>query len=653
MRNVISKLFAAPLCLALFAIAACSGGTVVTVTATPSSDPFITYRVGLISVQLRTSSNKPGLTMQPGNTPVDFTKLQDVSEVLDAPSVPKGTYTGAVVTLDYSAALIIYDDGSLDGVQLTPVGANGKALGLVSVSVALDPNDPIRSAAKQAARLSLNINLAATNAVDLNHKTVTITPLITASTLPIDAKPVRIRGPLLGANGNSMATGIMPFDSATAGLGQLAITPSDSTTYEINGFTLTGATGQAQLAAVPANTVTTVFGTLTVTTATTPTTPITTTPTTPTTTSPTTPTTTSPTTPTTTSPTTPTTTPTTTPSVLTASVTDTSSVTFTASQVLVDGSTSAVASDRVTGIVSARSGNTLGIEDATLIQNDGTNTFVPGTTIVSVGPNTLITFFGEGAVESISPQQISVGSEIEAFGIVSSSSTGQTVLDASAGHVRLDLTTGSGIVTAQGSGSLTLNLTSLGGRVISALDFAGSGAAPDQYPVATSSLDLTNATVGAPVVVSGFTGQFGTAASAFGATALLDPTTIPAELVIDWAGGTAAPFTSFDSTSIVLDIANGNIGQRHLVQVGSQTTNLVGLSSNPTITPGSSTATVFSIGHASSSSVESFNTYDAFVTQLASELSGTKLATGMTAIGQYTASTLAFSASSITLFLND
>ena len=656
MRNVTSKLFSVPLCLALLAIAACSGSTVVTVTATPSSDPFIAYRVGLISIQLRTSSNKPGLTIQPGNTPVDFTKLQDVSEVLGAPAVPKGTYTGAVVTLDYSAALIIYDDGSLDGVQLTPVSANGKALGLVSVNVALDPNDPIRSAAKQAARLSLNINMAASNAVDLNAKTVTITPLITASTLPIDAKPVRVRGPLLGANGNSLATGIMPFDSTATGLGQLAITPSDSTTYEINGFTSTGTTGQAQLATVSASTVTTVFGTLTVTTAATtpiapaPTPTPNTTSTTPTTPANTTPSTTSTSAPSTTTTTTSTAAPTT--NVLSASVTDTSSVSFTATQVLVDGNTSTVASDRVTGIVSARSGNTLGIEDAALIQNNGTNTFLPGTTIINVGPNTLITFFGEGTVESISPQQISVGSVIEAFGIVSNSSTGQTVLDASAGHVRLDLTAASGLVTAQGTGSLTLNLTTLGGRVISALDFIGSGAAPDQYAVGTGSLDLTNATVGAPVVVSGFPGQFGVAAPTFAATALLDPTTIQAELVIDWAGGTAAPFTSFDSTSIVLN-ASGNFGARHLIQVGSQTTNLAGLSSNPTITPGSAAALVFSIGHASSSSVESFNTYDAFVTQLQSELNGTTLATGMTATGQYTASSLAFSASSITLFLND
>ncbi|HEY2781640.1 MAG TPA: hypothetical protein VGI90_12725 [Steroidobacteraceae bacterium] len=614
MRDVISKLFVVPLCFALLAIAACSGSTVVTVTATPSSDPFITYRVGLISVQLRTSSGKPGLTILPGNAPVDFTKLLNISEVLGAPSVPKGTYTSAVVTLDCSAALIIYDDGSLDGIQLTPVAADGKALGLTSVSVALDPNDPVLSAAKQAARLSLNVDLAASNTVDLSARTVTITPLVTASILPIDAKPVRVHGPLLSANGNFLAIGIMPFDTTAAGLGQLSISPSDSTTYEINGFVLSGVPGQAQLAALPTSTLTTVFGTLTVTSATTPIA---------------------------------------TPAVTPTASTTGSSVTFTASQVLVDRSTTSVASDRITGTVSARSGNTLGIEDATLTQNSGTSTFVPGTTIVNVGPATLITFFGEGTAESISPLQISVGSVIEAFGTVGNSSTGQVVLDASAGRVRLDLTTASGAVTAQGSGSLTLNLASLGGRAISSFDFVGSSAAPDQYAVSTGSLDLTNSPVGAPVVISGFTGEFGVASPIFTASTLLDPTTIPAQLVIDWNGGTAAPFISFDSSSIVLNVANGSIGARHQILLGSQTIDLVGLASNPSIAPSSTAATVFSIGHASASTVESFNTYDAFITQLLSELNGTTLATAMTAMGQYTASTLAFSASSITLFLNN
>jgi hypothetical protein len=666
MRICISKLFTVPLFLGL-ALAACTnGGTVVTLTATPSSDRFVAYRVGVVSIQLMTSSGKPSTVILPAETTVDFTKVIDWSEVLGAPVVAKGTYAGAEITLDYSTAQIIYDDGSLDGVALAPVDQSGKALGLARVIVSVDPADPLRSAAKQSARLSFNFNLAASNLINLSKGTVTITPLISGSMQPIDAKQVRLNGPLVSANNSVLTTGVMPFDSTTAAAGNLSIEPSDTTTYEINGFVFTGSAGQAQIAAQPSNTVMTVFGTLTVTNsastlpgATTPTgtTPSDTTPTdtTPTDTTPTTPVATTP-TGTTPTDTTPTDTTPTTSIVTTPTTSTTSTVTFTASQVLVDGSAQGVGLARLSGTVSARSGNTLGIEEATLTQNGSTETLVPGTTIVNVGSSTVVTFFGQGVEAAINPQLISVGSVIEAFGTASNTSTGQVLLDASAGRVRLDLTSASGIVSAQGSNSLTLNLTDMGGRAISAFEFTGSGASPTQYGVtfnSSSPPDLSNSTAGAPVIVTGFANAFATASPNFTASTLLDPTTIQAQLVIDWSGGTAAPFSSFDSSSIVLDPATSNFGQRHQIQIGSQIVNLVGLASNPTITPATSSAAVFSIGHASASTIENFETYSAFITQLQSELNGTTLATGMTAIGQYTASTFAFSANSITIFLNN
>jgi hypothetical protein len=329
-------------------------------------------------------------------------------------------------------------------------------------------------------------------------------------------------------------------------------------------------------------------------------------------------------------------------------------VTFTASQVLVDGAAQSVGFARLSGTVSARSGNTLGIEDATLTQSGATATLEPGTTLVNVGPSTLVTFFGQGVEAAISTQQISVGSVIEAFGTASNTSTGQVLLDATAGRVRLDQTSALGVVTVQGSSTLTLDLTSMGGRAISAFDFTGSGAAPTQYGVEFNPApDLSNSTVGAPVIVSGFTNSFASASPNFAASALLDPTTINAQLVVDWSGGTAAPFSSFDTSSIVLDPASSNFGLRHEILIGSQLVNLVGLASNPTITPGSSSAGVFSIGHVVSSTVENFETYSAFITQLQTELNGTTPATGMTAIGQYAASTAAFTATSITIFLNN
>ena len=66
----------------------------------------------------------------------------------------------------------------------------------VSVNVRwIERSHPQRS--EQPPRLSLN---GGRSNRSLNAKTVTITPLITASTRG-DAKPVRLRGPLLGANG--------------------------------------------------------------------------------------------------------------------------------------------------------------------------------------------------------------------------------------------------------------------------------------------------------------------------------------------------------------------------------------------------------------------------------------------------------------------
>ena len=413
--------------------------------------------------------------------------------------------------------------------------------------VSVDPGDPLRSAAKQANRLSFSFNLAASNLVNLSNDTVTITPLISASMQPLDAKQVRLSGPLLSANGTILRTGVTPFESGTAALGSLSIEPSDTTTYEINGLVSTGAAGQSQIVALPANTVTTIFGTLTQSN--------------------------SPSSSTRRPPRLPTPTAPVTPPVTTPASTSTSTVTFTASQVLVDGSVQGVGLARVSGTVAARSGNTLGLEEATLIQNGSTPDPGSGHDPRQRGPQHLGHFFRPGVEEAISTQQISVGSVIDAFGTASNTSTGQVLLDASAGRVRLDLTPASGLVTAQGSNSLTLDLTALGGRLISAFDFTGSGAVPTQYVVgfgSASTPDLSNSTVGAPVVVTGFPNAFATPSPNFTASTLLDPTTIDAELVVDWSGGTAAPFASFDDSSIVLDPATSNFGLRHQIQIGSQ-----------------------------------------------------------------------------------
>ncbi|MGA9027774.1 MAG: hypothetical protein WB440_17110, partial [Steroidobacteraceae bacterium] len=414
-------------------LAGCNGSAVVTMTSTLPQNFFLAYRVGLDSVSLQTAAGK-SVQALPTAATVDLVNLGGVSEILGAASVTKGTYTNAVITLDYTSAQIVLDDGSVNGVALTPVNANGQNLGQVQITVDLDPSYPLTVTKNSAVWLALDFRLSASNRVNLVQKTVTVTPIIVASAMPIDSKPVIVRGPLASVNSTDSvySTGVSPFDSTVSSAGQLQITPSTTTTYEINGTASSGSVGLAQLAALGNGTLAVAFGTLT----------------------------TSDTTSTTVSGTTSTSATTTTGTTGTTSTTTTvAGLTFTATQVLAGSSVQGSGFDRVSGVVSARSGNTLTMEDATLVTNDGTGTFIPGTTTVDLGANTAVTTFGQGsATVGTGTSQISVGSNIRAFGMATTPGSGDVTLDASAGRVRVGNSNASGLVTAQGSGTVTLNL---------------------------------------------------------------------------------------------------------------------------------------------------------------------------------------------------
>jgi hypothetical protein len=606
----------------LVSVCACNGTAVVTLTATASTDTFLTYRVGLASVQLQTSSGGSTVTALPAGTTVDLANLVNLSEVLGAATAAAANYTAATITLDYSSAIIVYDDGSLTGVALTPVGASGQALGQVQLTLTLDPSNELSVSSGKLSRLALDFKLAASNIVNATNKTVAVTPLVVASASSIDAKPVRIRGPSLSTDtaNASYTTGVTPFDFSAGGAGQMSISTTDVTTYEINGAAYTGTPGLTQLSSVGSSSLVDTLGTMTSSSSST----------------------------------------TTTASDGTTSTSTSTTVSFAATQVLAGTSVQSSSLDRVSGIVAARSGNTLAIEDATLIGVDGSNTFLTGTATVNVGSNTAVTLVGQGGAESYGIGQISVGSLIYAYGTASTPSSGTVTLDASAGRVRLGPTAASGLVTVVGSGQLTLSLNSLGGRSVAPFDFAGTGsttggqAVASGYVVTTGSLGLTNSTVGVPVEVTGFTTSFGSAPPDFTASTLLDPTTISAELVLDWGAGTATPFTTYDSSAIDVDSHNASIGTRHNIQIGAQSINIVGLGSDPLIEPNSAGSNLlFAIGHAASGSVTNYTTFAAFITALQSELNGSVLATGLTAVGQYTTSSYVLSATSITLLLND
>ena len=656
--------------LVLVALAACNGRAVVTLTATPSTDNYLAYRVGLVSIQLQTSNGRTAGAVLPKGTTVDLARLTNLSEVVGAASLAAGNYSEASITLDYSSAQIIYDNNTVNGLALKPVNASGQPLGQVTLLLYLDPSDQLGVVRGSSARLSLAFNLAASNVVSTTDKTVTVMPLMVASTQPLDNKVVRIRGPFGSINSSSTGFttgGIVPFDFGNSGAGSLGVGVQSVTTFEINGTPSTGTAGITQMAALKSGEMVEAYGTLTTSTSSSSSLLSTTTPASTTEVS------------TCSDGTTPVTG--TTGALIcadgstlttTAEGADNTSgvatnVNFSASEVLAGSSVQGGGFDRVSGIVTGRSGDTLTIDQGTLLTNEGTNSLVDGTATVKIGANTQVTQFGAASVESNGTQDISVGSLVYAFGTASAISSSTVTLDASAGRARLGQTTVSGLVTAPGTDTLTLSLASpgatLGGRSAASFDFAGTGTSPSvdasasAYQVTTADLTLTNATSGSPVQVTGTVAPFGAGSATAGdliGTALLDYTTIDALLVMDYGAGTPAPFASYSTTEVVLDAQNGAVGVRHEIQIGAQTVNIVGIQSNPIIVPNASaTNTIFTIGHAVSGTFENFDTYSAFVTQLQLELNGEVLATGVTAVGQFTTATYTFSASSLTLFLNN
>lgn len=596
-------------------LAACSGNAVVTLTATPSTDGFLAYRVTLTDAKLQSTG---GSTLQVLQKPltVDFTSLFDVSEVLGAAGVKKGSYSSVVLTLDYTNAQIIYDDGTANGVSLSPVDASGKALGPLIMTLNLDNSDIFKVSATRGSRLSLAFKLAASGNVNLSAHTITVNPLLVASAASIDARQVRIRGTLKSFNASSgvFAANITPFDAPDIS-GALSVTTDSSTGFEING---TGSTGAATVNALAAGAPLIAYGTFSSTSVSNNTTTTVSTGTN------------------------------------TSTTVDTASqdISFVAAQVVAGIGVKQAGLDRVSGVVAARTANTVFLEDATLLARDGTSTLLTGTTSLNLGVGTRVTLFGQGTATLYTIQQVSVGSSVDAIGLATVGNNGDAIFDATQGRVRVGPTDAGGQVVSVDTGGLTVSLWSLGNRRVTPYNFDGTGAQPANYLIKTTNLDLSNVSASSEVTLQGYVTELGFEPPDFTAVSLQDPTTLNAVLSVDWgAAGSTSPFVSYSSASMDLDAHNSALGQHHHVQLGAAPIDISTLSADVMLMPGLSGNTVYSIGHASTHTVENFESYSTFIAQLQAELSPNEPALSLSAEGAYDASSTTLTANNISVLL--
>jgi Domain of unknown function (DUF4382) len=576
-------------------------GTAMT-TVTDAPGDFLSYVVTLTSLKLVALDGSVVETL-PAATSVDFSQLVDLSEIINAGQIPAGVYTGAQVTLNYANAQITADGGSGNPVALTPVDSTGATIsGPLTLSVTLDNAHQLVITPGNTSRLALDFNLAASNVVNLTSDTVTVTPTLVATVMPTDTYPLHVRGALVSTNTgqDDFVLNVEPFFVQTPGAGQVTVTVSPTTTYQINGTAYTGAAGLTALAALPSGTMAAALGSLN---------------------------------------------------------TGTTPWTFTATSILAGTSLQSPVQDEISGTVISRTQNIVTVRGATWIMPGGAfGGFMRQDIPVTLGNGTTVTEEGGSGTYTIA--DVSVGQRIDAFGTGTQSAGALTALDASAGLARLDYTPLVATVTTLGTGTLTANVQDLGGLGISAFNFAGTGtssaddAVGSAYVVNTGSVAQTGLAMGQPVQVIGMVTPYGSAPPDFTATTLVSYAQLNSGLLVNWGpSGSATALSGLTSSSTSLMLNLTNVGVLHLVQEGPIRIDLTTLSTATSIVPDPSPY-VFSIGHAGPMRTENFNSFAAFVSQLSTELTGSTTVLVVAASGSFDATTNVFTAKTITVVLS-
>ncbi len=583
-------------------MAPASGVAMVTLTDAPGD--FLSYQLAVVSLKLTRADGTAVETLL-APSKVEFAQLANLSEVISARQVSAGTYTGLSMTLDYSGATIVVDNGA--GGLTVPAanimnGATNGALvspnNQLTLTLKLSSNAPLVISDHANSSVALDFNLSASNTIApasltsstlASAVTVTVQPMVSASLAPDASKPVRVRGKLLSVDtsASSYTVNVRPFnDAMDDDHGQVVVGTTATTSYTLNGTAYTGSAGLTALAALGAGTVTAATGSF-----------------------------------------------------------DTKSETFTATAVFAGSSVPGAGLDSVEGTVIARSGNVLSVGHAWTDPRDSDDEQFSRSIAVTVAGTTAVTEDGQSG--TFSAQDISVGQRLQLFGTFGTDSSGNRTLDASSGSARLMLTPLWGQFISSASGVVTVKLRSLAGIDASMFNFAGTGssAANDanasayqvQVPAA---LQLPPLNAGSPLPFIGFVTPFGSAPPDFKAL-------IPAELLppnalalLAWASpGVTAPFDApLSATHVLITQSTLQSAQLHLIQIGPERLDPAAVSAGLSFVPATTGPMTFAIARVArdrSHTFDSFTSFGDFVTALAGDLTGMTAVRAIAAEGTY------------------
>jgi hypothetical protein len=661
--------------LALAALSACGGGDMgasgppaasapetgtALITLADAPGDFLAYNVNVLSVELTLVETLPAATQ------VDFAQLVDLSEALSATQVPAGVYVGARLTLDYAGALIVVDNGDgglavssnniLNSITDTAlVGDNSQ----LTLAVQLPAGRPLVVNRGTVAHLALDFDLAASNTVEpaapgagtpAGDVKVRVNPVaLAADIVPDPTRELRLRGTLVSVANTppamSYTVNVVPFHLRDdASHGEAVVTTTSTTVFAVNGVRKLGTEGLAELAKLPAGSLTLAQG-----------------------------------------------------------VFDRSARTYTAAVVLAGTSLPAPGSDFLLGSVLSRSGNVLTVAAGLALRDyngrgpahvppgngnayghqkargaghdnsngmghrkydgsddDGWRFEFNRQVLVTVGPNTKV--WRAGSATPGTAQDISIGQRLALHGVLGLDGAGNRTLDATQGGARLLVSGLWGNFISQSAGVVTLDLKQLDGRRPIAYNFAGTGpdAAQDSNPAAytvavPAALGVGTPPVGAPLRFLGFVTPFGAAPPAFNAVTVVSYAATAAHVEVDWMyPGITAPFAQAGQDKLVISQGTLQSALVAALAIGPQVTNLSNSVLGVTFVPHPSPSfSAFAIVHRRSARIDAYESFGNLVVALNAALNGTTPLFRIHAEGPYDASTGTVSTNRMVVVLGD
>jgi hypothetical protein len=567
-----------------------------------SPDPdFAAYIVAIDSISLTAND---GTVVTPLITPeiVDLEKYTSVTELVEAPAVPSGTYVSATITLDYSAASIWIN---FNGQPLlaSVFDDTGAAFITQTVTVTFDPDHPLVVTAGQSVRLHVDVDLIASNTLTSTGPVrITAQPFAVISPAPQDATVMRARG--LYVTTLTVPSGffmnLRPFFDLVSALGALTVNTNAQTYFNINGVAYTGAAGLAAINTLQESTLIVADGTLDSLVGITP--------------------------------------------------------SFNATAIYAGTSQENPLDEQVSGTVSARSGDTLTLLGVTYQTPLGLYQYYADIP-VGVGSGTLVSEDGVNA-PGLSIGSISVGQEITVSGQAGlDATTGNLVdFDGTAGQVRLAPTQLWSTLSAVTPGSVTGDIVSLDNWASEAFNFKGtaSGAgavSPNAYVVNTGNLATTGITAGTLVQMQGSVAPFGLAPPDFTASSMVRGSSTEQVLVAEWTlGGATTPFSATTDAGLVIDLHNPLLSGVHSIRTGPTSIDLQSLPSSPLITTAGAPQNELELAIGSSTAtggIYVYNSNSGFIAKVQATFNGSNKIFRLTAYGQYNSTTNTFVATRI------